>query len=137
MRPEEPSFAQRLGSLFRTASSDKSEQPRVAAVQPAAEPQPKPAAKPGIVSRVMGLRGSEAAPAAEAPTPKPRVVPLPVQAAKPGAIQPQTDAARVKTAAAGDNPAPAATPSTSGSLMRGSQPIPSTSSFDSRWSGFR
>jgi hypothetical protein len=131
VRPEEPSFAQRLGSLFGMTSSNRSEQSRVAAAQPAPEPQPKPTAKPGIVSRVMGLRGSDAA-NHEAPAPKPR----PVQAAKPGAIQPQSDDSRVKTAAAAETPV-AATAAT-GSVMNGAAPIPSSSSnFDSRWGAFR
>jgi murein L,D-transpeptidase YafK len=131
VRPEEPSFAQRLGSLFGMGSSNRSEQPRVAAVQPVPEPQPKPAAKPSMVQRVMGLRGSEAAAPAEAPAPKPRPA---TQTAKPGAIQPQSDESRVKTAAAGDAPAPA----TTGWVMNGAAPIPSSSSsFDSRWSAFR
>ncbi|MDT3684798.1 MAG: murein L,D-transpeptidase family protein [Pseudorhodoplanes sp.] len=133
VRPEEPSFAQRLGSLFRIGSSDKSEQSRVAAMQPAAEQPPKPAAKPSIVQRVLGLRGG--ANAAEAPTPKSR----PARTAKPGAIEPQSAEARVKTAAAGESsPASTAAPApATNSLMNGAQPMPSTSSFDSRWSAFR
>jgi murein L,D-transpeptidase YafK len=131
-RPEEPSFAQRLGSLFRVGSSDKSEQTRVAAAQPvatppAAETQPKPAAKPSLASRVMGLRGSGTAQDA-APAPAPRSV----QAAKPGAIQPPSD--KVKTAAAGDSPA---APASSGAVMSGAQPIPQSSSFESRFGSFR
>lgn len=135
MRPEEPTFAQRLGSLFRIGSSDKSEQSRVAAVQPASEQQPKPAAKPSIVQRVMGLRGGANAAPAESPTPKSR----PAQTAKPGAIEPQSAESRVKTAAAGEgSPASTAAPApATNSLMNGAQPIPSTSSFDSRWSAFR
>src|SRR5690606_25373972 len=117
---------------FRIGSSDKSEQSRVAAVQPASEQQPKPAAKPSIVQRVMGLRGGANAAPAESPTPKSR----PAQTAKPGAIEPQSAESRVKTAAAGEgSPASTAAPApATNSLMNGAQPIPSTSSFDSRWS---
>jgi hypothetical protein len=132
VRPEEPSFAQRLGSLFGITSSNKAEQPRIAAAQPAPERQIKPAMRAGAATRAIGLRGSEAAPA-ETPAPKPR--PVPAQSAKPGAIQPQSDESRVKTAAASESTAPAAAPA--GNVINGAQPIPSTSSFDSRWSAFR
>lgn len=135
-RPEEPTFAQRLGSLFGITSSNKTEQPRVAEMQPASEPQPKPAAKPSLASRAMGamgLRGSEATPP-ETSAPKPR----PVQTAKPGAIQPQAAEPAVRTAAASEASAPAAQPvAPNNNTMTGAQPIPQSSSFDSRWSAFR
>lgn len=132
VRPEEPSFAQRLGSLFRIGFSDKSEQSRIAAVQSTPNSDPKPP-KPGIMQR-MGLRGTASAAPAEAPTPKSR----PTQTAKPGAIQPAANDSTVKTTAASENPSTqAATLASTNSLMSGAQPIPSASTFDSRWSAFR
>jgi len=67
------------------------------------------------VSRTIGLRGSDKKEEA--------------QAAAPGAIR-QIDTARAA------QPAPTTTAS-NGSLMNGAQPIPSSSSFDSRFSAFR
>jgi murein L,D-transpeptidase YafK len=128
-RPEEPSFAQRLSNFFRTGSTDKSEQSRVAAVQPAPEPQAKPAAKPGLMSRITGLRGSNAN---AAPTPRPAQAAA--VAAKPAA-QPQAADPKVQTAAAGQGAQPAAAPT--GTVINGAQPIPATSNFDSRWGAFR
>lgn len=133
VRPEEPSFAQRLGSLFGIGSANRSEQARVAAVQPASETR-SATSRASADSRGMGLRSSSVRPA-DAPTPKSR----PAQTAKPSPVQSQVDDSPVKTAAAGDNPppAPAAAPTSTGSVMSGAQPIPSSSSFDSRWGAFR
>ena len=52
VRPEEPSFAEKMGSLFRTASAP---QPAPAAVQPAPQPQPQPAAQPAQSQRSGSL----------------------------------------------------------------------------------
>lgn len=153
VRPEEPSFADRLANFFRPGSSDKPSS-RVAAVEPA--PQSQPQAKPGGVinrmfsstarasetkpaadaapkegvtariSRKLGLRGSDGD---ETPTPKARPT-----TAKPGAIEPRDSG--VKTAAATDGAQPAAAPN-NGGLLTGAQPIPQTSSFDNRWGGLR
>ncbi len=138
VRPEEPSFAQRLGNLFRVTPSNNSEQSRVAAVQPASVPEPRPAAQPNTPPRVVGLRSS--APA-DARMPKSR----PAQTAQPAAVQPSSDDSRVQTATAGASSAPippaasaaATVPSSTGSVMSGAQPIPSSNSFDSRWGAFR
>lgn len=132
-RPEEPSFMQRLGSLFRVPSSDTSAQSRVAAAQPAqqANSQPRPAPRQTSAGQTIGLRGSETA-SEVAPAPRARPTAAGTPASKPGAVQPQTDES-VKTADTATLPAA----STTGSVMRGAQPIPSTSSFESRWSAFR
>jgi hypothetical protein len=130
-RPEEPSFAQRLSNFFRTGSTDKSEQSRIAAVQPAPEPQAKPAAKPGLMSRITGLRGSNANAA-----PSPRPAQAAAVAAKPAA-QPQAADPKVQTAAAGQGAQPAAVTPPAGTVINGAQPIPATSNFDSRWGAFR
>jgi hypothetical protein len=134
-RPEEPSFMQRLGSLFRVPASDTSAQSRVAAAQPAqqASPQPRPAPRQTSTGQTMGLRGSETAASEAAPAPRSRPIAAGAPAPKPGAIQPQPDDT-VKTA---ETATPAAAASTTGSVMRGAQPIPATSSFESRWSAFR
>ena len=150
VKPQEQSFAQKMENFFRPApKAEPSTQ--VAAVQPEAQaqpaknngslfsrittPKPKPAAsaadetvaeapkKEGVmakVSRTIGLRGSDK-----------KEQPADGQAA-PGAIR-QIDTTRT---AQQTQPAPATTAST-GSLMNGAQPIPSSSSFDSRFSAFR
>jgi murein L,D-transpeptidase YafK len=126
-KPEaKPSLTTRIGSLFKPA-----EKP---APQPAAQPEPaasKAAEAPkkeGItakITRKLGLRGGETTAAAESAKPETAAKPEPAKAppAAPGAIRP----------AAVAQSAPPATPSTTGSLMTGAQPIPSTSSFDSRF----
>lgn len=139
MRPEEPSFMQRLGSLFRVPASDTSAQSRVAAAQTAPQVSPRPAPRSASTAQTsasqhIGLRGSEGAAGEAAPAPRARPAQAASSAPKPGAIQPQTDDAQVKTA---ETTAPAGTTSATGSVMRGAQPIPSTSSFESRWSAFR
>ena len=162
VRPEEPSFAEKMGSLFRTASAP---QPAPAAVQPAPQPQPQPAAQPAQsqrsgslfnrvskpkpanpettaeasrdvtrdtarkeplttrVSRAIGLRGSDKKEAAKN---EPAAEPA------PGVRQIDMNVRTVNAA-----PTAGAAPNTTGSLMNGSQPIPGSSSFDSRWTGFR
>ncbi len=155
VRPEEPSFAQKMENFFRPAPKPASDT-RVAAVEPAAQPapapqpknngslfsritKPKPAAaaeinaeaskeapkKEGVtakVSRMIGLRGADKTEAQKEQPP-----------AAPGAIRQIDPNARTPQPAA---PAPATTAST-GSLMSGAQPIPQTSSFDTRFSAFR
>jgi hypothetical protein len=136
VRPEEPSFGERIANLFRRGSSDTAAKPQVAAAQPAAEPASRPAAKPSLLQRV-GLRGRSEPARTETPAAKPRQIPL----TKPAA--PQADSAKatdtkpaeapeVRTAAA---PAPAA-PS-SGGMIQGAQPSPGSSNFDNRWGAFR
>jgi len=122
-RPAEPSFAQRLGSLFR--GSAQSDTTRVATAEPAAEPQAKPAAKPSLTSRVMSnLRRSETEP----PAPKTRPA---IPAAKPNAPEAQSANAATKPAAETTaSTAPAAAP------MAGAAPIPASSNFENRWSAF-
>jgi murein L,D-transpeptidase YafK len=155
-RPEEPSFADRLANFFKPGSTGKSSSSRVAAVEPAPQQQSQPqqpARQGGVmnrmfsntaranetkpaadstpkesvtsrISRKLGLRGSEGE--ETAPTPKARPA-----TAKPGAIEPRDPS--VKTAAAGDGaPAP-----NNGGLLNGAQPIPQSSSFDSRWGAVR
>ena len=151
-KPAELSFAQKMENFFRPAPKPEAET-RVATAEPApaaqqpknngslfsriTTPKPRPAAaaeettteapkKEGVtakVSRTIGLRGSEKnnAPKDQAAAPQ----------TAPGAIR-QIDP-NTKTA---PQPAPTTTAST-GSLMNGAQPIPSTSSFDSRFSAFR
>ena len=151
-KPAELSFAQKMENFFRPAPKPEADT-RVATAEPApaaqqpknngslfsriTTPKPRPAAaaeettteapkKEGVtakVSRTIGLRGSEKnnAPKDQAAAPQ----------TAPGAIR-QIDP-NTKTA---PQPAPTTTAST-GSLMNGAQPIPSTSSFDSRFSAFR
>jgi hypothetical protein len=147
VKPDEPTFAQKMENFFRPApKAEPSTQ--VAAAQPDAQPaknngslfsrittpRPKPAAaatdettaeapkKEGVmakVSRTIGLRGSDKKDQA-----------ADTQQAAPGAIR------QIDTTRTGQQPAPTTTAS-NGSLMNGAQPIPSSSSFDSRFSGFR
>jgi murein L,D-transpeptidase YafK len=150
VRPEEPSFMQKMENFFRPAPKPAPET-RVANAEPTAQPapaqpknngslfsrmttptpKPKPAAadettaeapkKDGVaakVSRMIGLRSGD-----KTETPK--------EQAAPGAIRPIDP--NTKTA---QQPAPTTTAST-GSLMNGAQPIPQSSSFDSRWTAFR
>jgi murein L,D-transpeptidase YafK len=147
-KPEELSFAQKMENFFRPASKPAAPETRVATVEPVASespknngslfsrvvtPKPKPAAaeettaeapkKEGVmakVSRSIGLRGSEK-----------KEQTAETQPAAPGAIRP-TDTRTAQQ----QQPAPTTTAST-GSLMNGAQPIPSASSFDSRFSAFR
>lgn len=150
-KPQEPSFAQKMENFFRPApKAEPSTQ--VAAVQPDTQsaqpaknngslfsritaPKPKPAPateeataeapkKEGViakVSRSIGLRGSDK-----------KEQSAETQQAAPGAIR-QIDTTR---SAQQNQPASTTTAST-GSLMSGAQPIPSSSSFDSRFSAFR
>ncbi|MES1154921.1 MAG: hypothetical protein ABUL48_00680, partial [Pseudorhodoplanes sp.] len=158
VRPEEPSFAQKMESFFRPAPKPAPEA-RVAAVEPAAQPAPAPAPKNNgsLFSRVTTPKPKPApAPAEEttAAAPKKEGVtakvsrmiglrkddktegakeqPANTQQAAPGAIR-QIDP-NVRTA---QNPPAAGTTATTGSLMNGSQPIPPSSNFDSRFSAFR
>ncbi len=147
--PQEQSFAEKLGSLFRTASVAPAPQPVPAtAVRPpetpsapatqsrsgSLHPRPAPVPRPSPVAERQTtvrrdapaatrtvLRGSE--PPAEAPKATDR-------APAAGSIRP----AEPRTASA---PAPETAPNTTGSLMTGAQPIPQTSNFDSRWTAFR
>ena len=129
-RPAEPTFAEKLGSLFRIGSSKPETPPqtRVASAEPVALPKPAPA-REGVranVSRMIGLRGAS----------EPKQTETPAAQSPAGTVRGQTDTPKVKTAAAAETaPAPAAQPGTP--LIRGAQPIPSSSNFDSRWSAFR
>ncbi len=119
---DKPSLTSRIGSLFKPAPK-----PAPAAAPEPAAPQKTAEAprKEGIgtkITRKLGLRGPEKTAAAE--TAKP--------AAAPGAIRP-ADVAETKTPPV----AAPSTPTTTGSLMAGAQPIPQSSSFDSRWAAFR
>ena len=122
---EEPSFGDRLAAFFRGGSSKPAEpQEQVASIQPA--PKPKREGVKAKVSRMIGLRGSEEKPQADAQAPAPR-----------------SAAPKVKTASASGEaqsaaPAPAAPAAAPASnAMSGSAPIPQSSNFDSRWSAFR
>lgn len=110
---QKPSLTSRIGSLFKPA-----EKPAPAAApEPAAPKAAEAPKKEGIttkITRKLGLRGAETTAAAD-------------QAPAQGAIRPATTQPEAKAATA------PATPSTTGSLMTGSQPIPSSSSFDSRF----
>ncbi len=155
-RPEEPSLTQRLGSLFKPAEPAA----RVAATEPSPPPveSAKPAKssvfnrmfqskgqetqqlsaeasrKEGVgtkISRKLGLKGQDGAPAAEKSA-----------ATRPanGAIRPAAAAEAETTETKTGNAAPSATPATpsnNGGLLAGAQPIVPTSNFDSRWSAFR
>jgi murein L,D-transpeptidase YafK len=146
-KPAELSFAQKMENFFRPAPKPEAET-RVATAEPSAPqpaknngslfsrittPKPKPAPaeetsaeapkKEGVmakVSRSIGLRGSDK---------KDQTVET--QQAAPGAIRQIDPNARTAQQAA-----PVTTAST-GSLMNGAQPIPPSSSFDSRFSAFR
>jgi murein L,D-transpeptidase YafK len=149
VRPEEPSFTAKLGSLFstepkpapvRVASADAAVQPQAQPQQPAksgnffsrmfnSNSEPKAAEQPtppkesvsSKVGRAIGLRGSES-PKAAAPAPQPAAARPKPQPAEP------------------EHPAQAAAPApkqNNGSLMAGAQPVLPTSSFDSRWGSFR
>jgi murein L,D-transpeptidase YafK len=141
-KPEEPSFGERIANLFRRSPAPA--QPQVAAAQPAAAPESRPAARPSLLQRT-GLRGRSEPARTDTPAPKPRQIPLTKPAAPQADNANATNAAatnaktaepaaapEVKTAAA---PAPAA--SSSGSLIQGAQPIPASSNFDNRWGAFR
>lgn len=151
VKPEEPSFAQKMENFFRPAPKPAPET-RVATVEPTAQPapqaaknngslfsrittptpKPKPAAameetnaeapkKEGVTAKVSRMIGLRGADPKDQP------------ASAPGAIR-QIDP-NVKT---GQQAAPAPTTTAStGSLMNGAQPIPPTSNFDSRWTAFR
>ncbi|MES1156087.1 MAG: hypothetical protein ABUL48_06625, partial [Pseudorhodoplanes sp.] len=149
MRTEEPSFAEKLGSLFRPAEAKPAaEAPRVASSEPTSQPEPKKSGslfsrsttgsapraadhkaaetqpKEGItakISRKLGLRGTETATTDETPKAAPAA-----QVNTTGSIWPQPKP--VDPA-----PKPAATASANGGLMAGAQPAPASSSFDSRF----
>lgn len=154
VKPQEPSFAQKMENFFRPAPKSVAET-RVATVEPAAPaaqqpknngslfsrittptPRPKPSAateetiaeapkKEGVTAKVSRMIGLRGADKDEAS----KEQPASAQAAAPGAIR-QIDP-NVRTA---QQPA---TVTTTGSLMNGAQPIPQTSNFDSRWTAFR
>jgi len=151
VKPEEPSFAQKMENFFRPAPKPAPDT-RVATVEPAAQPpqpaknngslfsrittpKPKPAAatteettaeapkKEGVTAKVSRMIGLRGADKTEAPKDQP--------ASAPGAIR-QIDP---KT---GQQSEPAsATTVTTGNLMNGAQPIPQATNFDSRWTAFR
>jgi hypothetical protein len=112
--PAKRSLTTRIGSLFKPA-----EKP---APEPAAQAEPKTAEAPkkeGItakITRKLGLRSGETTAESSKPAKS--------EPAAPGAIRP---------AAVAQSQAAPATPSTTGSLMSGAQPIPSSASFDSRF----
>ncbi len=124
-RPAEPSFADKLAAFFRGGSS-QSEAPQ-ARVANAPAPAPKTAQREGVrakVSRLVGLRGSNAADGDDAPA----------RSTSAAARTPEASS-RVKTAvAAEETPAPRTLQQ---GVISGAQPIPNSSSFDSRWSAFR
>lgn len=126
---EEPSFSDRLANFFRGASSSSS-QPQAQVASAEAEPAPKPkreGVKAKVTRLINGMRGTEN---------KPQTAEVPA---------PRAGAAKVKTASAGEAPAvaapveaaPAPAAANGGNLMKGSQPIPQSSNFDSRFSAFR
>jgi hypothetical protein len=122
---EEPSFGDRLAAFFRGGSSKPAEpQEQVASIQPA--PKPKREGVKAKVSRMIGLRGSEEKPQADAQATAPRsAAPKVKTASASGEAQPAAPAPA----------APAAAPASN--AMSGSAPIPQSSNFDSRWSAFR
>jgi hypothetical protein len=111
-----PSLTSRIGSLFKPAEKPA---PAPAVQQPAPVEQkaaeaPKKEGVTAKITRKLGIRGTETANTdAEKPA-----------GSAPGAIRPVADAGEAK---------PAASPRTTGSLMSGAQPIPASSSFDSRF----
>lgn len=151
----EPSFAEKLNSLFRTAVAPAQPAPPATPAAPAAAPQPEPKRTGSLFSRAQAAPKPKPAEtnAAEAPGKEPltsrvsRAIGLrgsgkktPDQteaAAAPGAIR-RIDPA-VRTAKAEEEPQPPAAAPTraTGSLISGSQPIPQSSNFDSRWTAFR
>ena len=133
VKPEEPSFVERLASLFKpAATAPAAPVARVASAAPAqgglftsktAEiPSPVKETAAGKPTPRLGLRGSDGG--EEIATAKPRD--LATGAIRPA--KPQAGEAEVKTTA---------TASAGGSLLSGAQPIVPTSSFDSRWGAFR
>jgi murein L,D-transpeptidase YafK len=136
VKPEEPSFIDRLASLFRpAAAAPATPVTRVVSAAPptqgslitskAAEtPAPAKEATAAKTSPKLGLRGSDGVD--ESLTPQAKSRDLATGAIRPS--RPQEGDAEVKTAA---------TASAGGSLLTGAQPIVPTSSFDSRWGAFR
>ena len=139
----ERTFAEKIGNFFRGGSREPEEaSTRVASVQPmapaatsAAPTAPQRETVRAKMSRMIGLRGSSEK-QAEVPT---RAAPAVTASRAP------SEAPKMKTAAApasGEAPAPqrAAAPASqqsTGSVMSGSQPIPQTSSFESRFGAVR
>jgi murein L,D-transpeptidase YafK len=163
--PEEPSFADKLGSLFKPAEPPV----RVIASEPLPAPveEPKPARRGSVfnrmfaskgerpdapkataeaprkdgvdakISRKLGLRGAETTAAAEeVPLPEPKAAPV-KQAPAHGAIRPQVASRDAEPEQPKAAPTAPATTAATGSLLAGAQPIVPTTSFDNRWSGFR
>lgn len=156
----EPSFADKLNSLFRTAAApaQPTPPPPAAAPQPEtkrtgslfsraqAAPKPKPAETATAdapkkeplttrVSRAVGLRGSDKTPTQTGAAATPAE---PATAAAPaGAIRRIDPAVRTAKADGELQPPPPAPTNATGNVINGSQPIPSSSNFDSRWTAFR
>jgi murein L,D-transpeptidase YafK len=137
VKPEEPSFIDRLASLFRPAATapaaPAAPMTRMVSAAPPTQgslftgktAETSPPAREATTAKAspkIGLRGSDAV---EEALPKARPRDLAT-----GGIRPtrQDGEAEVKTAA---------TASASGGLLTGAQPIVPTSSFDSRWGAFR
>ncbi len=133
----EPTFAEKIGNFFRGGSREPEAAPtRVASAQPtvptttaSTNPAPQRETIRSRVSRAIGLRGSSEK-QAEVPTRATTTARTP------------SETPRVKTAAApaSEAPAPAAAPAASqpaSNVMAGSQPIPQTSNFESRFGAFR
>jgi murein L,D-transpeptidase YafK len=137
----EPSFASKLfGNLF-SSSDSKASQTKVAAAEPAPQPQGSFLDR---LSRSMRLRGSEPEPApapAAAPAPKPKHV-TPTQTASAAAIRPKSksevqeaEAPKASAYARPRQEANADAKSANGAVLSGAQPVMPSGSFDSRWGG--
>ncbi len=135
----EPTFAEKLGNFFRGGSREPEATPtRVASAQPnvptstaSTNAAPQRETMRSRVSRAIGLRGSSEK-QAEVPT---RAAPATAASRAPSvktAAVPATNAAPAPQAV----PAAARAPSTN-TVMSGSQPIPQTSNFESRFGAFR
>jgi murein L,D-transpeptidase YafK len=139
--PAPPPSGNFLNSLFASNGPDKSEKP----------------SSPGILDRVsnmMGLRGSDTAPAeAQAPAPKPTPAAKPAATMAAGAIRPKPQPMAepveppTRTASAGairppskpaeQNTDAAVKPPASASLLSGAAPVIPTGSFGTSWSALR
>jgi murein L,D-transpeptidase YafK len=123
----EPSFADKLASFFRGGSTREAEpQTRVAAAEPKAARQPREGVKAKVSRVISGLRGSSEPKQTE-------TQPQHASAARAPGAAPKVKTADATPAAAAPAPAAAAP----AGMMSGAQPIPQTSSFESRFGAFR
>lgn len=152
---QEPSFADRLGSLFRPAQADNKSaggKPdiRPLSATPVAAGAPaehaKPAKSASLFNRAASAKDN---PAARENANSSRHEGAPAKTSRMAARSPDKDDAAQPAAPAGaiaprnapqsgiDAEPNETPPSTTGSLIPGAQPIPATTSFENRWSAFR